>query len=105
MNPAQHILLFAVGCYRRTLSPALGALFGPGGGCRFTPTCSVYAADAVRIHGALAGSWLAVKRICRCHPWGGSGLDPVQATKSGGNQPRSGVAAAGLPGKVAELPR
>jgi hypothetical protein len=77
MNPAQHILLFAVRLYRWTLSPALGALFGPMGGCRFTPTCSVYAAEAVRAHGAVAGSWLATKRLCRCHPWGDCGHDPV----------------------------
>ena len=59
------------------ISPALGAFFGPAGGCRFTPTCSVYAADAVREHGAVRGSWLATKRLCRCQPWGGHGHDPV----------------------------
>ena len=77
MNPAQHILLFAVRLYRWTLSPALGALYGPAGGCRFTPTCSVYAAEAVRTHGAVKGSWLATKRVCRCNPWGDCGHDPV----------------------------
>ena len=45
--------------------------------CRFTPTCSQYAIEAVRKHGAVKGVWLAVKRISRCHPWGGSGYDPV----------------------------
>ena len=77
MNPAQHVLLFAVRLYRWLISPALGAFFGPTGGCRFTPTCSAYAAEAVRTHGAVVGSWLATKRICRCHPWGGHGPDPV----------------------------
>jgi uncharacterized protein len=77
VNLAQHILLLAVGGYRRVISPALAAFFGPTGGCRFSPTCSVYAAEAVRTHGAIAGSWLAVKRVCRCNPWGGCGHDPV----------------------------
>lgn len=82
MNPAQHILLFAVRLYRWIISPALGAFFGPTGGCRFTPTCSTYAAEAVRTRGALTGSWLATKRICRCHPWGGHGHDPVPKRES-----------------------
>jgi len=45
--------------------------------CRFTPTCSSYAMDAIERHGAVRGSWWAVKRIARCHPWGGFGYDPV----------------------------
>jgi len=77
VNPVQHILIFAVRVYRWTLSPVLGALFGPTAGCRFTPTCSAYALEALQAHGALAGSWLATRRICRCHPWGGCGHDPV----------------------------
>lgn len=77
MNPVQHILIFAVRVYRWTLSPAQTFLFGPTGQCRFTPSCSEYALGAVRTHGALAGSWLAARRICRCHPWGGCGHDPV----------------------------
>lgn len=47
------------------------------GSCRFTPTCSQYAVEALRIHGPAKGLWLAAKRILRCHPWGGSGYDPV----------------------------
>ncbi|WP_157220601.1 membrane protein insertion efficiency factor YidD [Flavisphingomonas formosensis] len=45
--------------------------------CRFTPSCSAYAIQAWTRHGAVHGSWLAIKRILRCHPWGGSGFDPV----------------------------
>ncbi|MDK4679508.1 membrane protein insertion efficiency factor YidD [Kingella negevensis] len=45
--------------------------------CRYTPTCSQYAIEAIRKYGALKGTWLATKRICRCHPWGGHGYDPV----------------------------
>jgi putative membrane protein insertion efficiency factor len=82
VNPVQHILIFVVRVYRWTLSPAITFLFGPMAGCRFTPSCSRYALEALRAHGALAGSWLATKRVCRCHPWGGCGHDPVPAKKS-----------------------
>jgi uncharacterized protein len=63
--------------YQCTLSPLLNLLSGPGGGCRFQPTCSDYFLHAVEAHGLLYGSWLGVKRIARCHPWGGCGYDPV----------------------------
>jgi uncharacterized protein len=45
--------------------------------CRFEPSCSAYAAESLEVHGAARGSWLAVRRIARCHPWGGQGWDPV----------------------------
>lgn len=77
MNVAQHILIICVRLYRWVLSPAKTVLFGPLGRCRYTPSCSEYALEAVSRHGALAGSWLAVKRIGRCQPWGGCGHDPV----------------------------
>lgn len=64
-------LLGMVWLYRRGVSPLLGL------NCRFVPSCSEYAADALREHGAIKGSWLAIIRIGRCHPWGGSGYDPV----------------------------
>lgn len=57
--------------YQLTLSPLIGPV------CRFEPSCSRYAAEAIARHGPLRGGWLAAHRLCRCHPWGGSGLDPV----------------------------
>jgi len=48
-----------------------------GGQCRFTPTCSEYAMDAIREHGSLRGSWLAMRRVTKCHPWHHGGFDPV----------------------------
>jgi len=57
--------------YQLLLSPVLPA------SCRFTPTCSAYGLEAIRRHGALAGGWLTLRRIARCHPWGGWGHDPV----------------------------
>jgi len=78
MNLFQLILIGAVRAYQRLLSPILTTLFGPlGMGCRFHPTCSHYALDAVRVHGAGKGTWLAIKRLGRCHPWGDHGEDPV----------------------------
>jgi putative membrane protein insertion efficiency factor len=52
------------------------------GACRFEPSCSAYAAEAVARHGALRGSWLAAHRFCRCGPWGAAGFDPVPLPKS-----------------------
>ena len=57
--------------YRLFISPWLG------GNCRFDPTCSTYALQALETHGAFKGGWLALRRIARCHPWGGSGVDDV----------------------------
>ena len=53
----------------------LGPFFGPA--CRYLPTCSEYGLEAVKAHGPWRGGWLALRRIARCHPWGGSGYDPV----------------------------
>ena len=69
------VLLFLVRVYRVLLSPVHHALFGPC--CRFEPTCSAYAEEAVRVHGAWHGVWLAARRLARCHPFGRSGFDPV----------------------------
>jgi putative membrane protein insertion efficiency factor len=64
------ILIQFVNLYRATLGQFLG------GNCRYQPTCSQYAIDAITKYGPWRGSWLAVRRIARCHPWGGSGYDP-----------------------------
>jgi len=63
------ILLIKI--YQRVISPILGPQ------CRYTPTCSNYALEAFKKYGVFKGFWLAIKRIARCHPWGGSGYDPV----------------------------
>ncbi len=64
-------LLALVWLYRILISPWLG------NNCRYEPTCSKFALEALREHGAFRGTWLAARRIGRCHPWGGSGYDPV----------------------------
>ncbi len=75
MSPAAFVLSLPVRFYRTVLSPLLGA------NCRFQPTCSSYAMEALETHGALRGGWLALRRILRCHPFGGSGFDPVPPRK------------------------
>ncbi len=69
------LLIGLVRAYRLLLSPWLGS------GCRFEPTCSVYAIEALRQHGAAAGSYLTVARLLRCHPWCAGGHDPVPQHK------------------------
>lgn len=65
------LLILPIRFYQRYISPMLSPA------CRFTPTCSQYAVEALQKYGPLKGLYLAVKRILRCHPWGGSGYDPV----------------------------
>jgi putative membrane protein insertion efficiency factor len=67
----ERVLLALIRAYQLTLSPIVGYH------CRFTPSCSRYATEAIQVHGAARGSWLAVKRIGRCHPFCEGGLDPV----------------------------
>jgi len=68
------LFLTIIRFYKYFLSPFFPAA------CRFTPTCSEYAANAVMTHGVRKGGWLAMKRILRCHPWGKSGFDPIPDT-------------------------
>jgi hypothetical protein len=77
MNVAQWTVLSALRIYKCAVSPVLHTLAGPLGGCRFEPTCSAYAHEAVKRHGVTRGGWLGVRRFCRCHPWGACGCDPV----------------------------
>jgi putative membrane protein insertion efficiency factor len=65
------LLVLLIQAYRYTLSPMLGR------SCRFFPSCSEYAIEALQRHGAVRGTWLATKRITRCHPWHPGGFDPV----------------------------
>jgi uncharacterized protein len=75
-------LLAMIVLYQRTLSPALPAIFGPACGCRFFPTCSRYAAEAVTTHGALRGAWLAAVRLLKCTPLHPGGPDPVPPARA-----------------------
>jgi hypothetical protein len=90
VNLAQAMLMFGVRVYQWTLSPAKRALLGPAAGCRFSPCCSEYALQSIRNHGAWHGLGLTLRRLVRCHPWGGSGLDPVPRPQP---RRRAGVAA------------
>jgi hypothetical protein len=67
----RHVFIALVRFYQLAISPYFPAR------CRYQPTCSAYAIESLGKHGALKGGWLALKRIGRCHPWGGSGFDPV----------------------------
>lgn len=73
-KPVAWLVALPVRAYRLLLSPWVG------NGCRFQPTCSAYALEALGHHGALKGTWLAAWRVLRCNPWGGQGYDPVPGT-------------------------
>jgi putative membrane protein insertion efficiency factor len=82
MNIAQKGFILLIRIYQLTVSPVLAAAMGPSGRCRFTPSCSQYARDAVRLHGVWRGGLLAARRLCRCHPWGDFGEDYPPAPQS-----------------------
>jgi len=71
MNPIGLVLRGMIRVYQYLISPLLPP------SCRFMPTCSAYAVEAIAVHGPLTGSWLAARRLCRCHPWSEGGFDPV----------------------------
>ena len=71
MRPLAYVISLPVRFYRLFISPLIGS------NCRYQPTCSAYALEALEKHGPFKGTWLAAKRIGRCHPWGGSGIDNV----------------------------
>ncbi len=71
MTTMNALLRLLIRLYQLTLSPLLGPR------CRFYPSCSEYALEALRLHGSRRGLWLALRRLCRCHPWHAGGIDPV----------------------------
>jgi len=78
---AKFLIRLLIRCYQRFLGPLLHFGAGPAAGCRFSPSCSHYFLEAVETHGVLRGGWIGICRIFRCHPWGGSGYDPVPQAK------------------------
>jgi putative membrane protein insertion efficiency factor len=81
------VLRAGVRFYQRFLNPMLKAVSGPAAGCRYTPTCSNYFLQAIETHGPWLGSWFGIRRILRCHPWGGCGYDPVPPPRDSSRRP------------------
>lgn len=75
-SPLSRVLIVLLRGYQRWISPALPPT------CRFYPTCSAYAIEALQVHGLLRGSWLTVRRLLRCAPWHPGGVDPVPPRRS-----------------------
>ena len=82
MSPLAHLFALPIRAYRLFLSPWFGH------SCRFQPTCSAYALEALARHGAIRGSWLTARRLIRCRPGGGHGYDPVPEVGAGSSGPR-----------------
>lgn len=85
MSPAAAVLVGAVRTYQYTLRPFIGPQ------CRFEPSCSCYAIEALRRHGAARGTALAARRVLRCNPWSPGGFDPVPEASISTEQPRGGM--------------
>lgn len=82
----KYLLIGLLKLYRTFISPLYGQV------CRYYPSCSAYALDAVREHGSLKGSWLAARRVLRCHPWAAGGYDPVPPRRErAGTTPTQGA--------------
>jgi len=77
-DPVKYLLIGLLKVYRFAISPLYGDV------CRYYPSCSAYALESVQVHGSIRGSWLAVRRLLRCHPWARGGLDPVPPPSSRG---------------------
>jgi putative membrane protein insertion efficiency factor len=82
----KYVLIWLLKGYRFAISPLYGQV------CRYHPTCSAYALEAVQTHGAVRGTWLATRRVARCHPWAAGGLDPVPPAKNRTSSTRSATA-------------
>lgn len=80
-DPLARVIAGFLRLYRKVVSPIYGDV------CRYYPSCSAYALEAVETHGSLHGSYLAARRICRCHPWSAGGVDPVPLTFSWHHSP------------------
>ncbi|MCU1592727.1 MAG: rane protein insertion efficiency factor [Frankiales bacterium] len=77
------LLLLPLRFYSRWISPAMAPH------CRFAPTCSHYAVEALQVHGAVRGTWLTARRVSRCHPWNAGGHDPVPARSASPSTPKT----------------
>jgi len=84
----KYLLIGLLRAYRFAISPLYGQV------CRYHPSCSAYALEAVTVHGSIRGSWLAVRRVARCHPWAAGGYDPVPPRRE---TPRRTSSTVGVP--------
>ncbi len=91
----KYLLIGFLKAYRAVISPLYGQV------CRYHPSCSAYALEAVTTHGSVRGSWLAVRRLARCHPWAAGGYDPVPTAASAADHSRSSSTAAPTPSRGA----